>query len=118
MQFVCTFRGLRKALTSHLLVPAIYRFFALQKLERPVLSPANFIYLHAAAIHYSPCIDQVIVCALYHEGRWLRRTMTRLVNDLLTASLQDRNGLGAGLKCFARPLQLIKSRFGGVEKAL
>ncbi|MDZ4405934.1 hypothetical protein [Prosthecobacter sp.] len=39
--------------------------------------------------HYSPCIDRVIVCALYHERRRLRRPMTRLVNDLLTSCLRD-----------------------------
>jgi hypothetical protein len=42
--------------------------------------------------HYSPCIDRVIVCALYHEGRRLRRPMTKLVNDLLTTSLQKTQG--------------------------
>jgi hypothetical protein len=42
--------------------------------------------------HYSPCINRVIVCALYHEGRRLRRPMTKLVNDLLTASLQKTQG--------------------------
>jgi len=42
--------------------------------------------------HYSPCIDRVIICALYHEGRRLRRPMTRLVNDLLTSCLRDTEG--------------------------
>jgi hypothetical protein len=37
--------------------------------------------------HYSPCIDRVIICALYHERRRLRRPMTRLVNELLTSCL-------------------------------
>ena len=39
--------------------------------------------------HYSPCIDRVVICALYHEGRRLRRPMTQLVNDLLTSCLRD-----------------------------
>ena len=42
--------------------------------------------------HYSPCIDRAIVCALYHEGRRLRRPMTRLVNELLTRCLSDTPG--------------------------
>ncbi len=42
--------------------------------------------------HYSPCIDRVIVCALYHEGRRLRLPMTRLVNELLTTSLKNTQG--------------------------
>ncbi|MFZ2276940.1 MAG: hypothetical protein WAW39_04035 [Prosthecobacter sp.] len=42
--------------------------------------------------HYSPCIDRVIICSLHHEGRRLRRPMTRLVNDLLTSSLQHTQG--------------------------
>ena len=42
--------------------------------------------------HYSPCIDRAIICALYHEGRRLRRPMTRLVNDLLAGCLRDTPG--------------------------
>jgi hypothetical protein len=42
--------------------------------------------------HYSPCIDRMIVCALYHEGRRIRRPMTRLANEMLTHALRDTPG--------------------------
>ena len=42
--------------------------------------------------HYSPCIERALVCALYHEGRRLRRPMTRLVNELLSTCLRDTPG--------------------------
>lgn len=55
--------------------------------------------------HYSPCIDRVIVCALYHEGRRLRCPMTRLVNDLLTASLQNTQGWSIAAMQMSVPAQ-------------
>ena len=55
--------------------------------------------------HYSPCIDRVIVCALYHEGRRLRRPMTQLVNDLLTASLQNTQGWSIAATQMSVPAQ-------------
>ena len=55
--------------------------------------------------HYSPCIDRVIVCALYHEGRRLRRPMTRLVNDLLTSSLQHTQGWSIAATQMSVPAQ-------------
>jgi len=55
--------------------------------------------------HYSPCIDRVIICALYHEGRRLRRPMTRLVNDLLTSCLRGTEGWGIAAKQLSVPAQ-------------
>ena len=55
--------------------------------------------------HYSPCINRVIVCALYHEGRRLRRPMTRLVNDLLTSSLQNTQGWSIAATQMSVPAQ-------------
>jgi hypothetical protein len=54
--------------------------------------PVNHSPIMPRRTHYSPCIDRVIVCALYHEGRRLRRPMTRLVNDLLTQALRNTPG--------------------------
>ena len=39
--------------------------------------------------HYSPCIDRVIVCALYHEGRRLRLSTRQQVNDLRLIGIFD-----------------------------
>lgn len=55
--------------------------------------------------HYSPCIDRVIICALYHEGRRLRRPMTRLVNDLLTSCLRDTEGWSIAARQMSVPAQ-------------
>jgi hypothetical protein len=55
--------------------------------------------------HYSPCIDRVIICALYHEGRRLRRPMTTLVNDLLTSCLRDTEGWSIAAKQLSVPAQ-------------
>ena len=55
--------------------------------------------------HYSPCIDRVIICALYHEGRRLRRPMTRLVNELLTSCLRDTESWSIATKQMNIPAQ-------------
>ena len=55
--------------------------------------------------HYSPCIDRVIICALYHEGRRLRRPMTRLVNELLTSCLIGTEGWDIAAKQLSVPAQ-------------
>ncbi len=42
--------------------------------------------------HYSPAIDRLVVCALYHEARFRRKPMTRLANELLSGVLRDTEG--------------------------
>lgn len=42
--------------------------------------------------HYVPCISRNVVCALYHEARYRRKPMTRLVNELLTNALEGSIG--------------------------
>jgi hypothetical protein len=42
--------------------------------------------------YYVPPISRFLVSALYHEGRRRRVPMTRLVDELLTAALQDTPG--------------------------
>jgi len=69
------------------------------------LSPAFSSPTMPRRTHYSPCIDRVIVCALYHEGRRLRRPMTRLVNDLLTSSLQHTEGWSIAATQMSVPAQ-------------
>ena len=77
-----------------------------KNLRGRALSPALFILPHTPRrTHYSPCIDRVIVCALYHEGRRLRRPMTRLVNDLLTSSLQHTQGWSIAASQMSVPAQ-------------
>ena len=60
---------------------------------------------HATANALFACIDRVIICALYHEGRRLRRPMTRLVNDLLTSCLRDTEGWSIAAKQLSVPAQ-------------
>jgi len=43
-------------------------------------------------MHYSPCVDRFLVCALHHEARRLRLPMTRLANQFLTSCLRDTPG--------------------------
>jgi hypothetical protein len=62
--------------------------------------------------HYSPCIDRVIVCALYHEGRRLRLPMTRLVNELLTSSLKNSQGWSIAATQMNNPAQGHPSQAG------
>lgn len=46
----------------------------------------------ARAAYYSPVIDRLVVCALYHEGKHRRKPMTQLVNELLCCALQGTKG--------------------------
>lgn len=55
--------------------------------------------------HYSPCIDRMIVCALYHEGRRIRRPMTRLANELLTQALRNTPGWSIAAAQMTSPSQ-------------
>ena len=42
--------------------------------------------------HYVPRIGRHLICALYHEAKHRRQPMTRLVEELLTRSLQGTPG--------------------------
>ena len=53
-----------------------------------------------SAKHYSPQIDRVLVCALYHEAKTRRQPMTKLVDDLLSAALRDSNGMAIAKHIF------------------
>ena len=77
-----------------------YKNLRSRDLSRPLHPPTM-----PRRTHYSPCIDRVIVCALYHEGRRLRRPMTPLVNDLLTASLQHTQGWSIAAAQMSVPAQ-------------
>jgi hypothetical protein len=46
-----------------------------------------------AAKHYSPQINRVLVCALYHEAKARKKPMTHLVDELLSAALRHTSGL-------------------------
>jgi hypothetical protein len=46
-----------------------------------------------AAKHYSPPINRVLVCALYHEAKSRNKPMTQLVDQLLTAALRGTPGM-------------------------
>ncbi len=60
--------------------------------------------------HYVPTIRKEIVCALYHEARLRHMPMTRLVNHLLSESLQTSSGwLIAQVKASAAPGQSTTS---------
>lgn len=51
--------------------------------------------------HYSPQISRLLVCALYHEAKRQRKPMTRLADELLTAALQQTDGMTAARQQFA-----------------
>jgi len=47
----------------------------------------------------------MIVCALYHEGRRIRRPMTRLANELLTQALRNTPGWSIAAAQMTSPSQ-------------
>ncbi|MCF7785985.1 MAG: hypothetical protein K9N47_07680 [Prosthecobacter sp.] len=65
--------------------------------------------------HYSPCINRVVICALYHEGRRLRRPMTRLVNDLLTSCMRDTEAWSIAAKQLSDPAQGTEQEAGATR---
>ncbi len=42
--------------------------------------------------HYTPPLSRFIVCALYHEAKQRRITMTQLANNLIETGLRDSAG--------------------------
>jgi hypothetical protein len=46
----------------------------------------------ARSTHYTPPLNRFNVCALYHEARQRRITMTQLANNLIEAGLKDSAG--------------------------
>jgi hypothetical protein len=46
-----------------------------------------------SASYYSPRINRLLVCALYHEAKSRQQPMTHLVDHLLFQALKDSHGL-------------------------
>lgn len=46
-----------------------------------------------SAKHYSPQINRVLVCALFHEAKARKKPMTQLVDELLTKALDGTLGM-------------------------
>ena len=53
-----------------------------------------------SAKHYSPQINRVLVCALYHEAKARNKPMTHLVDELLTAALCGTAGMEIAQQIF------------------
>jgi hypothetical protein len=51
--------------------------------------------------YYSPRIDRLLVCALYHEAKRRRKPMTRLTDELLLESLRGTESLDRARQHFA-----------------